>query len=133
MQDCGVGAAVFGWRWLLLYAARNTKISSRASLGDRRPDNYRSEGSVPELQKPKPVVLSSNLLLLAHYTSGQMVRPNMKGPSPTPSANMAATLLALQAPLPSSIYMFTPPPSLPYMPSRLSATTPLLLYTYHSP
>jgi hypothetical protein len=30
MQDCGVGAAVFSWRWLLLYAARNTNISSRA-------------------------------------------------------------------------------------------------------
>jgi len=45
MQDCGVGAAVFGWRWLLLYAAPNTKISSRALLGDRPPDNYRTEGT----------------------------------------------------------------------------------------
>jgi hypothetical protein len=55
MQDCGVGAAVFGWRWLLLYAASNTKISSRALLGDRPPDNLRTEGTVPELQTQNPL------------------------------------------------------------------------------
>jgi len=49
MQDCGVGAAVFGWRGLLLYAASNTKIASRALLGDLPPDNFRTEGTVPEL------------------------------------------------------------------------------------
>ena len=89
MQGCGVGAAVFGWRWLLLYAAPNTKISSRALLGDRPPDNYRSEGSVPKLQKPKPVVLSPNLyfwLKRPHYTSGWMVTTNNRGLSLIPLA-----------------------------------------------
>lgn len=56
MQGYGVRAAVFGWRWLLLYAATNTKISSRALLGDRPPDNFWTEGTVPKLQNPKPIL-----------------------------------------------------------------------------
>jgi len=100
MQDCGVGAAVFGWRWLLLYAASNTKISSRALLCDRPPDNFRTEGTVPErTPKPKPVVLSPII-----HTSGQMMTPVIKGPSPT-LPTMAATHLALRTLLLPPIYI----------------------------
>jgi hypothetical protein len=64
---------IFDWRWLLLYAALNDNIPSDALLATSSPANYQTEGIVPELQKPKPIVLS--LLSLAsnvgtHQVSG---------------------------------------------------------------
>jgi hypothetical protein len=51
---------------------------------------------------------SSNLCpQTSHYTSGWMVATNIRG-LPHPSVTMAATLLVLQGPLPSSICMCSP-------------------------
>ena len=55
MQDCGIEAAVFGWRWLVLYVPSNPKSLSRAMHRNRALDNYRTEGTVPESENQNPL------------------------------------------------------------------------------
>lgn len=92
-------------------------------MNDQVPANYRTEGTVPEIQTPKTYLWTQTSQLSLWIDDA----PQHQGALPNSSATMAATLLALRAPLSSSIYMCNP--HLPIEPSRLSTrhSTPLYI------
>jgi hypothetical protein len=129
MRGCGVGAAVFGWRWLLLYASPNTQnliTCIRITIGHRRIIGPKTPYLKSNNQNPR-LVSSTSGHKRPYYTSVWMMPPNIKGPSPTPLPPWQPPFWHFE--LPSHRLYICVTPISPIQPSCLSAhhSTPLYL------